>query len=324
MKSRFLDVDQLFAIGFGGKESGPGPYRFSISPNLNINFNCTVDSLKFKKFRATGLHGDLLGKGQVAVSRNTKLKAMGGLLDFSAIVDAKNPKAVELISTFNMDGVHIDSIFYVFENFRQDFIEYKHLKGRAYAIISLEATLDEGLHIFPETLIADVGVTIRNGELNNFEPLRKLNKYLDDDGLSKLRFGDLKNDIHIENKTILIPEMEVRSNVTIMKLSGTHTFNKVIDYRVMAPLRNKKKIDPDEAFGAVEDDLQGRSKVFLKITGTTDKYDVAYDKAAVKRKIGNDLKRELQELKDAFRLKGKKKKKELELDKDDYFDWENH
>ena len=322
LKSHFLDVDQLFAIGFGGTERGP--YQFGISPHLNLNFNCSVDSLQFKRFRATSVHGDLLVKGKVAVSRSIKLRAMGGTLDLSAIVDAKNPKAIELISSVNLDGIHIDSIFYVFDNFRQDFMEDKHLKGQTYAAINLEATLNEGLHIFPETFIADVSATIRNGELNNFEPLRKLNKYLDDDGLSKLRFADLKNDIHIENKTIFIPQMEIRSNVTVLQLSGTHTFGQAIDYRIVAPLRNKKKIDPDEAFGAVEHDLEGRSKVFLKITGTTEKYEVVYDKTAMKKKIISDLKREVQELKEALRLKGKKKKKELELEKDDYFDWENH
>ena len=153
--------------------------------------------------------------------------------------------------------------------------------------------------------------------------MQTLNKYLDDEGLNKLRFGELKNDIHIENKTVYIPQMEIRSNLTNILISGTHTFDQHINYRVVAPLRNKRKIDPDEAFGAIEQDNKGQSKVFLKIIGTTDKYEVSYDKDAVKKKIVSDLKKEVQELKDAFKLKGKKKKKELELEKDEYFDWEN-
>jgi hypothetical protein len=91
----------------------------------------------------------------------------------------------------------------------------------------------------------------------------------------------------------------------------------------VAPLRTRKKIDPDEAFGAIEQDSKGQSRLFLKITGTTDNYEVTYDKEAVKKKIASDLKKEVQELKDAFKLKGQKKKKELELKKDEYFDWEN-
>jgi hypothetical protein len=151
--------------------------------------------------------------------------------------------------------------------------------------------------------------------------LHKLDKYLDDDGLNRLRFADLKNDIHIENKTVYIPLMEVRSNVTNIQISGTHTFDQHIDYRIIAPLRSKRKIDTDEAFGAIEEDNAGQSKLFLKIVGTTDVYRVIYDKDAVKKKIVSDLKKEVIELKEAFKLKGKKKKKELELEADEYFEW---
>ncbi|NJN42623.1 MAG: AsmA-like C-terminal region-containing protein [Flammeovirgaceae bacterium] len=179
------------------------------------------------------------------------------------------------------------------------------------------------MKLFQETLIADINVTIENGELNNFDPLKELNKYLDDEGLSRLRFADLKNEIHVENKMIYLPKMEVSSNVTNIQLSGTHTFDQRIDYRVIAPLRNKKKIDKDEAFGALEEDTSGKAKVYLKITGTTNDYKVSYDKDAVKQKIASDLKKEVQELKEAFRLKGKLKKKELELS-DEEFDWDNN
>jgi hypothetical protein len=321
LKSDFLDLDQLFAIGFGEGESEN--YRFSISPDLQLNFNCDVKRMKYKRFKPTDIKGDLLVKNQVAVSRNIAMRAMGGQLTLNEIVDAKNPKAIDVISSFKLNGLHADSIFYVFENFYQDFIQDKHLKGQVYADVEMEMVLNEKLNLISPTLIADISATIKNGELNNFEPLQKLNKYLDDESLSRLRFADLKNEIHIENKTIYLPQMEVKNNATTIQVSGTHTFDQQIDYRVIAPLRNKKKIDPDEAFGAIEEDGTGKAKIFLKITGTTDKYEISYDKEAVKKKIASDLKKEVQELKDAFKLKGQKKKKELELS-DEEFDWENN
>lgn len=319
LKSNFLDLDQLFSIGFEEEESNE--YQFRISPDLQLNFNCDVKAMKYKRFKPTNIKGDLLVKNQVAVSRNITMNAMGGALTLNGIVDAKNSKAIDVISTFKLDGLHVDSVFYVFENFDQTFIQDKHLKGRAYANVELEMTLNEKLNLIAPTLIADISATIKNGELNNFEPLKALNKYLDDEGLSKLRFADLKNEIHIEKQTIYLPQMEVKSNVTTIQVSGTHTFDQHIDYRVAAPLRNKKKIDPDEAFGAIEEDGSGKAKIFLKITGTTDDYDVSLDKDAVKKKIASDLKKEVQELKDAFKLKGQKKKKELELTEEE-FEWE--
>ena len=318
LQSKYLDVDELFSIAFGNEASGE--YQFAISPNLHLNFNCSVGSLQYRRFKPRHIAGNLLIKNQMAVSRKLSFNAMGGSLTVDGIVDAKNPKAIDVVTGFKLNGVYLDSLFYVFENFDQDFIQDKHLKGQATADINTEMNFNEKLKLFPETLIADISATIKHGELNNFEPLKSLNRYLDDEGLAKLRFGDLKNDIHVENKVILVPQMEISSNVTTIQLSGTHNFDGHIDYRVTAPLRNKKKIDPDEAFGAIEDDGGGKAKIFLKITGTTDNYDVSYDKQALKKNIASGLKKEVQELRDAIKTKGNKKKKEQELS-DEAFDW---
>ncbi len=321
LKSNFIDLDQIFAISFGNSAAKDDQqYTFSISRNVNLNFNCNVKSLHYKRFHAQQLKGDLLVKNEMAVSRNFSLKTMGGDLQLSGIVDAKNKKAIDVVTTAKLNGIHIDSVFYVFENFRQDFIMDKHLKGQASADVNLEMTLNQHLKLFQETLIADIGTTIKNGQLNNFEPMKKLSRYLDDEGLSRLRFSDLKNDIHIENKTVYIPQMAVRSNVTDITISGTHAFDQRIDYRVITPLRRKKAVD-SEASLAIEEDNTGQAKLFLKIVGTTDNYRIAYDTEAVRKKIASDLKKEVQELKDAFRSKGKKKEKEIELEKDEYFDW---
>lgn len=203
----------------------------------------------------------------------------------------------------------------------QDFIKDTHLKGQVTADVNLELALNQSLKLYPETLTADIGAVIKNGELNNFEPLKKLNKYLDDEGLSRLRFSDLQNDIHIENKTVYIPQMEVRSNVTGIKISGTHTFDQRIDYRLITPLQNRKVFNVSEAGNAIEADGSGQTKLFLKIVGTTDDYRIAYDTEAVKKKIATDLKKEVRELKDAFKNKGAQQKKEQEVAEDEYFDW---
>lgn len=319
LRSKYIDLDQLFELGFG--QEGSGEYQFNISPDLNLNFNCDIQSMHYKRFKPQHISGNLLIKNQMAVARNVSFDGIGGKLSLNGVMDAKNNKAIEVMSAFKLNGIHIDSAFYIFEDFRQDFIKQEHLKGQAYADVDLEMVLNENLKLFPETLIANISAIIKNGELNNFEPMKRLNRYLDDEGLSKLRFGDLKNEIHIENKTVFIPQMQVISNVTTIQLTGTHTFDQKINYRVIAPLRSKKKIDPDEAFGAIEEDQTGSAKIFLKITGTTDNYTVSYDKEAVKQKISSDLKKEVKELKDAFKLKGKERKKELELEVDEYFEW---
>lgn len=325
LKSDFLDLDELFALGFAkNKEEKSSEYEFKISNNINLNFNCDVKSLRYRRFRAQQVKGDLLVRNKMAVSRKISLRSMGGDLTFSAIVDAKNPKTIDVVNTARLNGIYLDSVFYVFENFHQSFIKDSHLKGQAFADVELQMILSPALRLFSETLVADIGLIIRNGELNNFEPIQKLDKYLDDEGLDKVRFSDLKNEIHIEKKKIYIPQMDVRTNVTNIHISGIHTLDQQIDYRIVTPLRSYRKINLGEAKTAIEEEADGQSKLYLKIAGTTDNYRVVYDSESVKKKIANDIRQEIRDLRETFKTKGKKKEKELELDQDEYFDWDEN
>src|SRR5690606_19793800 len=122
---------------------------------------------------------------------------------------------------------------------------------------------------------------------------------------------------------IYIPKMEVLTNVTNMQISGTHTLDQQIDYRIVTPLRSYRKINLGEARTAIEDNGRGQSKLFLKIAGTTDNYRVVYDAESVRKKISEDIKNEVTELREIFRNKGAPPEKELELEEDEYFDWED-
>lgn len=320
LQSTYINLAQLFEYAFTSSESDKQQaFAFSISPLVNLKFMADVRALQFNRFYARNLKGDLLVAGQVALSKNVSFTGLGGNVLLTGSLNAKNAKVIEASGGLLLDGVHLDSAFYVFSNFGQTFIQDHHLKGRAYAEIMMEMKLKPDLTLFPETLTADIIATIKNGELNNFEPLQKLSKYVGDNNLHALRFADLKNDIHIERSTVFIPMMEVVSNATVLQISGTHRFDQQIDYRIVTPLQNRGAINLEEAAGAIEE-MEGRAKLFLKITGTTDNYRVVYDTDAVRRKIASDLKREVQELKDLF--KKKQKKKEAELSKEE-FDWEN-
>lgn len=315
LQSAHLDVDELLSIGFSNSNDTGEPFAFKISPLVYLNFNCKVASLNYKKFNASGIKGDLLVKDRVAVSRNLSFSTMGGNISLSGILDSQNPKAIDLMGHFQLQHVHLDSAFYVFENFNQDFVQQKHLKGYANADVDLELSMNEHLRLFPETLVSDVSLVIEKGELNQFEPFGKLSKFIKDEGLNKLRFAEIRNDIHIEDKTIFLPQMEVRSNVTTIRLSGRHTFDQQIEYHLVTPLRIKRtNLDSDD---------EGESKLYFKISGTTDNYRVTYDTEAVRKKIATDLKNEVKELKEAFQNKGIQKKKEVELQTEEYFDWDN-
>ncbi|MEO1049348.1 MAG: AsmA-like C-terminal region-containing protein [Bacteroidota bacterium] len=323
LKSDLIDLDELLTGDFekNKDEDESGSYAFDINPNLLMDFNCDIKRLKFRRLDAKDIKGRLFVKNQLASTKGITLKALGGSASFDGYVDAGVKDSVNVYAESQLKGIHIDSLFYVFEDFGQNFLSERHLKGQVEADIVSALKFDKNLNLDKPSLTSDLKATIVNGELNSFEPMQKLSRFFDQQELSALRFNELKNEIHIENQTIYVPVMEVGSNVTDIKISGTHTFSQAIDYRLIAPLRGKPKQDSDEAFGAIEDDGVGKPKIHLKITGTTEDYQVAYDVQSVKKKIAKDLKKEVNELKAAFRNKGRKEKQERELD-DEYFDWD--
>lgn len=322
LKAKRLNLEEFFAFAFGENTSSPD-FKFQISPLYHIKFQTEIQSLIYKKFRAKKLKGLLEIQNRIVGSHRLEFESMGGEVSFNGIVDATRAQKILVDVSFGLKGIHLDSAFNTFENFHQHFIEAGHLKGRVFADVRLNFEMDETMKWNPASVTAHIPITVKNGELNNFEPMQKLNRFLDDETLSKLRFADLKNEISINDRVIRIPNMEISSNATTIQLSGIHDFSQKIDYRIVAPLRLnvRKKMDPDEAFGAIEEDPKGRSRIFLKIIGTTQNYEIRLDKSAVKTKWRDDLKKETKELKEAFKNKPIEKK-DVEVKKDDYFDWE--
>lgn len=321
LHSKYLDLDELLAQT---NSKGSDKYYFELSPRLKLKFNTNIDRLTFRRFHPSNVKGNVIIKNQGLHSNGISFDAMGGNVSLTGNIEAPSNKSVDVKSQISISGLQIDSIFYVLENFNQGFIIDKNLKGVVNAEIETSMTFDHYLNLEPASLEASILTSISKGELNNFEPMKKLSKYVDEDKLDHLTFSNISNEIFIQDQTIYIPQMEVGTNITSLKISGTHQFNQEINYHVVTPLRSSKRIDKDEAFGAIEEDVSGQSMLYLKITGTTSDYQVSYDKQEVKKKIAADIKKELQELKDAFKNKGIKKEKAVELEEDEYFDWDDH
>ena len=101
--------------------------------------------------------------------------------------------------------------------------------------------------------------------------------------------------------------MEIKSSALNLSISGVHTFNNEIDYKIKMLLsdllankmkRNKKE---NEEFGKVEDDGTGKTNLFLSMTGTVDNPVIKYDRKSAVEKIKQDFKKERQNLKTILR-----------------------
>ncbi|MCX2745894.1 DUF3971 domain-containing protein [Mangrovivirga sp. M17] len=315
--SKNLNLDELLS---GNLNTVKGQeYSLHLPEKINLDFDCKVEKINFRRFSATNLTGNLIIKNKVANIKDLRLNSFGGYLELNAQIDDRYKSGIIIDNRGRVNNINIDEVFYVFENFGQTWLQDKHLQGQITAYVSSHIVLDPSLKFLSDYFTCRADIQIKNGELNNFEPLQDLSKFVKEESLANLRFDDLQNELVIKNRQITLPKMTVGTNVTTLDVSGTHTFNQEINYQVIVPLSRAKQ-DKDEVFGAVEDDGTGSPNLYLRIVGTTDEYDIIYDTRAVSKKIVTDIKSEKKELIDAFKHKGVDQDKTVELS-DEYFDF---
>lgn len=322
LQSHHIDFDELLKSNFASRDTTAiktSMYKFSISPKIFLDFNCEIQDIKFKRFRGRTIAGNVEIKNQIAVLNNISFSSMGGNVTMSGSVNSKRKNLVETISETTLNNINIDSIFYVFKNFNQDWLVDKNLKGQLDADINLYMNFNENLILNGQSMVADINMSIANGELNDFEPMMELSKFVEEESLEEMRFSKMTNKINIENRTIFLPEMEIRSNVSNILISGTHTFGNKIDYHLSVPLKSFIRISRKKGYN--KSARQGMN-LLLKLTGHTSDYKISYDSQALKENFKKDFIDERQEWKNI-----KKKDSVIESEvpelEEEYFDFED-
>lgn len=346
--SKLIDVDELLSdhlsIAVSPKENtaktattnwqttvNKQPYQFSIDPRLILNFTCDVDKLKFRRLRGEKLRGRLNIKNKIATVNNMAVEAAGGKVLASSTINTQSFNDIFVESSINLQHLHIDSVFYIFEEFGQDFLTSRHLKGYANVDLNWQMHFDKALHLDYPSLQVEALTTIKSGQLNDFEPMQRLARFVEEKSLTHLRFAEMSNQIRIANETIFIPRMLVSSNVSDVVIQGTHTFSNHINYHFEVPMRSfsirsvaarERAAQRAQSFGEIAQDDARPMMLFLKATGTVDDYKISYDMPAAHDQFKKNLQEEKQELQEIFKNKGRKDSPKLELE-EEYFDFNN-
>jgi hypothetical protein len=195
-------------------------------------------------------------------------------------------------------------------DFGQQEITQKNLNGKLSGEINFVGVWSSNFRCDLNKLYVLSKIKVSNGELLNYEPLNALGKYIDVNDLRNLKFADLDNTIEIKNKTIFIPQFDVKNNALNITLSGTHSFNNIVDYRMKIKLsellKNKRKKLSNE-FNEEEVTADRGVNLYISMKGPIDNISITYDKLGTKQKITQELKQEKQNIKEIL-------KKELGID----------
>lgn len=243
---------------------------------------------KVKKFNHNYIEGENFN-GVVEFDNNEMeiegtANAMDGRFVLEGKMFFKNKPYLE--SKFICEGVDAQEFFRQSENFGQEVLQSRHVRGDMNAKMAIYAYwAPDGTFLYDDLKVyADVD--IEDGELYNFEMFYDFATYVKLKDLKHIKFTRLQNLFEIRKSRIYIPAMFMQSNALNMTLSGEHRFDNSFNYNIKVNagqvlLAKFKKYNPDKRPHKAK--RNGWFNLYYRVYGNIDKYKTKSDKKSVKR-----------------------------------------
>ncbi len=283
---------------------------------LNLKLDFVINEFYMDQFKAEDVRGIATYDAPFLFVKSLTMQTMEGTLrgDYGMVQDREGDIFMNVnASLHNLD---IGQLFHSFNNFGQNQITHENLKGSISGTTIFSAAFDTTFSIRPPSIMSENSVSIRDGELNNFEPIMSLSRFIEVEELRNIQFKTLENNILIKEGQIIIPSMNIQSNALNLLASGTHGFNNQYDYRLRLKLSevlyNKARRARNSEFNVAADDSDTRV-LFLKVYSSGSGTKVEMDREKTAEKIRKDLNEEKNELKQILKeelglFKNEKKK----------------
>lgn len=272
----YNDISTLIKSGQDQKNSTP---QFK-SVTLKINFKKAIyDRLVLENLKANGLY-----KNDTINLNYFSADCFGGNVSgkFFTIGNRYNAN----MWLYNID---IQKLFERYDNWGQNYITSQNISGRFKGLVDLSFDTDNKGNINSNSLTLKSDIQIFNGKLSGMDRIKSLSSWLNLDQVKVIEFDTLKNKILIENKKIIIPSMDVKSNVVLMNIAGSHTFSNSYQYHVRMNFGNvlkRKFVRSDKKISDLSTD--GTINLYFKISGKDEDYIVEWlNRKNFEKNIGN-------------------------------------
>ena len=235
--------------------------------DCNVELQINADRLIYKKFEATGVAANLRLTDKVVSLNDVKVQHAGGSLYLNgSLQEADATNMVKL--TTRMENVDVRKVFGAFDNFGQDGITDKNLRGQLSANINISGLISTKAEIEPNSMKGTIDFQLKNGELIDFEPVKKISETaFKKRDFSNIRFAELKQRLDVNGSEIKVNRMEIQSTVFTMFVEGIYDVKKGTDLSIQIPLSNLAK--RDSSFELKNRGIRSKTGVSLRLRAKT-------------------------------------------------------
>ena len=308
-RSKSVSLNEIMGSPTSSLSEESTPLTFP--DNINFNLKSHIGELTYGEFTATNLKGVITYQNKKLAAKNIIFKANKGTYIVSSEMEQTDIDSFFWTIDGTANNIDIHNFFMEFNDFGQNFLTYKNIKGKTTVQISLATVIDGNMNIDMDRLYSIAKFYIKKGELiaqpalldiaDYFESNKIVKTVIDTELLKKkmkhVKFANLDNKIIIDKGKIHIPQMTLSTNVMDLNISGVHGFDDSVDYHLNFRLNDVlvKNKNQDE-FGPIKDDGLG-VKLFLHMYGNLSDLKFKLDKKEKKTARKEAIKEEKQELK---------------------------
>jgi hypothetical protein len=298
--SRKVDLDELTQLF--QNESAKNNKSFQFPEKIALQLRLDIENFEVGKFYATNIKGNLNYKPKMFSLHEVSFNSMNGKVKAGGVIIQKFNNDFLVRTQSRLTDINMNKLFYSFNNFGQTFITSQSLEGDLTGDVYFSSEWSNKIEIRKETVNSECDITISDGELNDFEPMMNLSRYIDIKELKSIKFSTLKNKITIKDEQISIPQMDIESSALNITASGNHQFSNDYEYHIRVLLsdllsgkmkRSNRKKQVDEN---IEEDNEGRVILYLLLEGNKDKSNVKYDRKAARTVRKENMREERKEL----------------------------
>ncbi|HWB92259.1 MAG TPA: AsmA-like C-terminal region-containing protein [Puia sp.] len=254
-----------------------------------IHVNLDATDLRFRKFAGAHARADLVfDKHQIRLNRLTVRQGAGSLELKATMNHQGKDDASPLTVESHLENVDLPHLFSAFNDFGQNAVTAKNLRGDLTATIHLSGDLNSKAKIMTKSLKGTIDFSIRNGQLVDFAPMEKIQvSVLKKRDLSEIKFAELQNRLDVDSTTLTIHRMEINSTAFTLFAQGTYDLRTGTDMSLQIPLSNlsreRNQDIPPESRG--NDGKAGPAIRLRAKTGEDGKLKISWDpfKKALKK-----------------------------------------
>ncbi len=303
LESNRIDLNELAPL-FKVDKTQENNSSYKFPEKLALQLRLDIKDFNVGKFSASNISGNLNYKPKMFSLHQISFNSMDGNIKAGGVIIQKYTNDFTVRTQSKLNNIDINKLFYSFNDFGQKFIINENLEGNLSGDLYFNSEWSDKLKVHKNTVKTDCDITLTDGELNNFEPMQALSRFIDVDELKNIKFSTLRNQITIENEKIIIPQMNIESSVINVTASGEHNFDNTYEYHLKLLLsdllsgkfKRSKRKKKDEN---IEEDNTGRITLYLLLKGDEDDFKVRYDRKQAKterKKSMNNEKNELKQL----------------------------